>query len=149
MAICNYLYGFYSFFIPIRYLFCRTLSILLLFFFNTFRYSSILTFNSELSLSIQFYSLLDLIFFAVIIISVFDIFLKDINIEFDYFKKNSLYILISFVFVIFLPFLSLIIPNGQEQFFFLSNFFLFTNIAIPNKDQTISKMILNFFLYNI
>ena len=142
--------GFYSFFIPLRYLFCRPSSILLfLFFLNTLRYSSILTFNKELSLSIQFNSLSYLIFIAVLIISILDIFLKDINLDYYYFKKNNLYILISFVLIIILPFLSILIPNGQEQFFLLSNFFLFTNIAIPNKDQSISKMILNFSLYII
>ena len=38
--------GFYSFFIPLRYLFCRPSSILLfIFFLNTFRYSYNLIFN--------------------------------------------------------------------------------------------------------
>lgn len=148
---CVTLYtGIYSSLVPFKFYLYRPFSIILfLVFFNTFRNSIVLSFNNNLNLSQEFYSLSFFLFISVIVICILDILFKTPQIKYDDVNFNNFYILISLFFILILPICSILIPPGLEQIFLLSNFFLLSLIAIPKRNQSISRIITNLATYII
>tara|TARA_B100000886_G_scaffold340480_1_gene310349 strand:+ start:36092 stop:37456 length:1365 start_codon:yes stop_codon:yes gene_type:complete len=142
--------GIYSSIVPFNYFFSRPHSIILfIIFLSTIRNSCILFLNTNFALSNQFSELSFLIFFSVIVISILDAFSGNVDIKFGYLQKSKSYIFISITLICILPIFSILVPNGKEQFFLLSNFLLFSNIAIPSAKKTIFRMIINCSIYII
>ena len=142
--------GLYSSIVPFNYFLSRPHSIILfIIFLSTIRNSCILFFNTNFTLSNQFSELSFLIFFSVLVISVLDVFSGNLHMKSGYFQKSKSYIFISIILICILPIFSILIPNGKEQFFLLSNFLLFSNIAISSEKKSIFGMMINCSIYII
>ncbi len=148
---CLTLYtGIYSSLVPLKFYLYRPFSIvLLLIFFNTLRNSIVLSFNSDLNLSQEFYSLSFFLFISVLVICILDILFKTPQIDYEDVSFNNFYILIPLFFILILPICSILIPQGLEQFFLLQNFFLLSLIAIPKNNQRFLRIIINLAIYII
>ena len=148
---CLTLYtGIYSSLVPLKFYLYRPFSIvLLLIFFNTLRNSIVLSFNSDLNLSQEFYSLSLFLFISVLVICSLDIIFKTPQIDYEDESFNNIYILIPLFFILILPICSILLPQGLEQFFLLQNFFLLSLIAIPKNNQRFLRIIINLAIYII
>ena len=98
---CVTLYtGIYSSLVPFKFYLYRPFSIILfLIFFNTLRNSIVLSFNNNLNLSQEFYTLSFFLLISVFVICILDILIKAPQINYDDLNFNNFYVFIALFFI--------------------------------------------------